>query len=186
MCAFLGPCALSVTCLHVHCVCRVRSICTCLLGHYSGRSTYKPFARARGPSSAQCAWVYKSHATQMTSTNQDTYMHATHSRLITHTLAIYVMPSVIGGGYNCMCRNTLTTPHAPSLFFPSPTVYLAALIGCSRCAHHLITLKYKQIIIFLQLTLGLRVRVVPGFQSCVQHQACAPGLQTGACGTGLV
>ena len=40
--------------------------------------------------------------------------------------------------------------------------------------------------VFLQLTLGSRVRVVPGFQSCVRHQACAPGLQTGACGTGLV
>ena len=76
------------------------------------------------------------------------------------------------------------------LFFcsiiPPPTVYLAAQIGCSRCAHHLITLKYKQVIVFLQLISGLRVRVVPGFQSCVRHQACAPGLQTGAFGTGLV
>ena len=87
-----------------------------------------------------------------------------------------------------MCGNTLTIPHAPSLFFfiPTPTVYLAAQIGCSRCAHHLITLKYKQMIVFLQLTLGLRVCVVPGFQSCVWHQACAPELQTGACGTKLV
>jgi len=111
-----------------------------------------------------------------------------HGRLITHTLAIYIMPSVISGGYHCMCGNTLTIPHAPSLFsfIPTPTVYLAAQIGCSRCAHHLITLKYKQMIVFLQLTLGLRVRVVPGFQLCVRHQACAPGLQTGACGTKLV
>ena len=89
------------------------------------------------------------------------------------------MPSVISGGYHCMCGNTLTIPHAPFLFFfiPTPTVYLVSQIGCSRCAHHLITLKYKQIIVFLQLTLGLSVRVVLGFQSCVQHQACAPGLQ---------
>jgi len=43
----------AVTCLHVHCPCRLRSICTCLPGHYSGRSTYKPFARARWPSSAR-------------------------------------------------------------------------------------------------------------------------------------
>jgi len=93
-----------------------------------------------------------------------------------------VMPSVISGGYHCMCGNALTIPQSPSLsfFIPSPTVYLAAQIGCSRCAHHLITLKYKQIIVFLQLTLGLRVRVVPEFQSCVWHQACAPGFQTGA------
>jgi len=82
---------------------------------------------------------------------------------------------------------TLTIPHAPSHFFfiPTPTVYLAAQIGCSRCAHHLITLKYKQIIVFLELISGLRVRVVLGFQSCVRHQACAPGLKTGACGLGL-
>jgi len=78
-----------------------------------------------------------------------------------------------------MCENTLTIPHDPSLFFfiLTPIVYLAAQIGCSRCAHHLITLKYKQIIEFLQLTLGSRVRVVPGLQSCVRHQACAPGFR---------
>jgi len=119
-----------------------------------------------------------------------TCMRHAHGRLITHTLSMYVMPSVTGGGNHCMSGNTLTILHAPSLFFfiPTPTVYLrvAAQIGCSRCAHHLITSKYKQIIVFLQLNLGLRVRVVPGFQSCVRHQACAPGLQTGACGTGLV
>jgi len=42
-----------------------------------------------------------------------------HGRLITHTLAMYVMPSVIGGGYHCMCGNTLTIPHTPSLFSSS-------------------------------------------------------------------
>jgi len=63
MCAFLGPCALSVTSLHMHCPCHVQSICTCLPGHYSGRSTHKSFVRARRPSSTQCAWVYKHHNT---------------------------------------------------------------------------------------------------------------------------
>jgi len=64
-----------------------------------------------------------------------TCMRHAHGRLITHTLAMYVMPSIISGGYHCMCANTLTTPHALSLFFfiPTPTVYLAAQIGCSRC-----------------------------------------------------
>jgi len=104
--------------------------------------------------------------------------------------------------YTCYVRNALyyrwwlslyvrkyshNTPYPFSLFFiPTPTVYLAAQIRCSRCAHHLITLKYRRIIVFLQLTLGLRVRVVSGFQSCVRHQACAPGLQTGVYCTGLV
>ena len=35
-----------VTCLHMHCPCRVHSTCTCLPGHYSRRSTCKPIARA--------------------------------------------------------------------------------------------------------------------------------------------
>jgi len=189
MCAFFGAVCAFCHVLARACPCRVRSICTCMPGHYSGRSTQKPFARTRGPSSAQCAWVYKHHMQhKYPQTKTSTNIHATCTRQTHYAyncylrLAIYVMPSVIGGGYHCMCGNTLTIPHAPSLFFfiRTPTDYLAAQIGCSRCAHHLITLKYTQIILFLQLTLGLRVRVVPGFQSCVRHQACVLGLQTGA------
>jgi len=113
-----------------------------------------------------------------------TCMRDAHGRLITHTLSIFVMLSVICGGYHCMCGNTLSIPHAPSLFsfITTPTVYLTTQIGCLRCAHHLITLKYKQIIVFLQLTLGLRYWAfsrasAPGVRAgvadvCVRHWAC--------------
>jgi len=166
---FWGRCALSVTCLHVHCPCRVRSIRTCLPGHYSGVPHTNPLRVPVGPPLPSVHGCIN-----ITCNTNDVHKPSMgHARLITHTLSIYVMPSVISGGYHCMCGNTLTIPHAPSLFFfiPTPTVYLAAQIGCSRCAHHLITLTYKQIIVFLQLTLDLSVRVVPGFQSCVRHQA---------------
>ena len=127
----------------------------------------------------------------MTSSNQDVHTHTcdmpTVDSLRIHFLCTQCpLLSVVG---ITVCAEILSLyPMPPSLFFliPSPTGYLAAQIGCSRCAHHLITLKYKQIIVFLQLTLGLRVRVVLGFQSCVRHQTCAPGLQTGTCCTGLV
>ena len=51
-------------------------------------------------------------------------MRQAHSSLITHALAMYVMPAVFGGSYHCMCGNTLTIPHAPSfsVFCPTPTV----------------------------------------------------------------
>jgi len=37
---------------------------------------------------------------------------------------MYVMPAVFGGCYHCVCGNTLTIPHAPSLslFWPTSTV----------------------------------------------------------------
>jgi len=39
--------------------------------------------------------------------------------------AMYVMPAVFSGCYHCMCGNTLTIPHAFSLFlfFPTSTVW---------------------------------------------------------------
>ena len=44
--------------------------------------------------------------------------------VIAHAPALYVMPAVFGGCCHCICRNTLTIPHAPSLsfFFPTSTV----------------------------------------------------------------
>ena len=55
-----------------------------------------------------------------------TCMRQAHSSLITHALAMYVMPAVFGGSCHCMCGNTLTIPHAPSLsvFCPTLTVCL--------------------------------------------------------------
>jgi len=45
-------------------------------------------------------------------------------RLIAHALALYIMHVVVSGCYHCMCGNTLTVPHAPSLslFCPTSTV----------------------------------------------------------------
>jgi len=48
-----------------------------------------------------------------------TYIQHAHGRLITHTLAVHVMSSVIGGGYHCMCAHY--TPCPFSLFLhPNP------------------------------------------------------------------
>jgi len=199
MCAFLGPCALSVTCLHVHCPCRVRSIISAFYLHVFARPLLwafhiqtlcaNPLRVPVGPplpSVHGCINITCNTNDVHKPRRPHTCMEHAHGRLITHTLSIYVMPSVNCGGYHCMCGNTLTIPHAPSLFFfiPTPSVYLAAQIGCSRCAHHLITLKFKQIIVFLQLTLGLRVcgtgvsvvRAASGVRAgvadgCVRHGA---------------
>ena len=38
-----------------------------------------------------------------------------HNRLIAHALAMYVMPVVFSGCYDCMCGDTLTIPRVPSL-----------------------------------------------------------------------
>jgi len=35
--------------------------------------------------------------------------------VIAHAQALYAMPAVFGACYHCMCGNTLTIPHAPSL-----------------------------------------------------------------------
>ena len=178
---------LCVACLHVYCPCHVLSICTCLPGHYSGRSTYKSFARARGPSSAQCEWVYKHQNTYDVHKPRRprTCMRHAHGILITHTLDMYVMPSVIGGGYHCMCGNTLTIPHAPSLIFfiPTPTLprrtdRMFALRSSSDHSKVQTNNCIPSAHFGFACACGTGVSVV--------HQACAPGLQTGTCGTGLV
>jgi len=56
-----------------------------------------------------------------------TCMRQAHSSLITHTLAMYVMPAVFGGSCHCMCGNTLTIPHAPSLSVFCPTLTVCPL-----------------------------------------------------------
>jgi len=49
-------------------------------------------------------------------------------RLIAHTPALCVMPTVFGGFYGGMCRNTLTIPHGPSLSLFCPTSTLSPLL----------------------------------------------------------
>jgi len=60
----------------------------------------------------------------MTSTKRDVHIHACDMHTVVIAPAMYVMCSVTGGCYHCMCGNTLTITHAPSLSLlcPTPTV----------------------------------------------------------------
>jgi len=102
-------------------VCCLRTIYTAILATYMYACAYRRKSPLR-------AVMFSLLPRQMPLPAHALRAHKSSPRLIAHTPALCVMPTVFGSCYCGMCGNTLTIPHGPSLSLFCPTSTLSLLL----------------------------------------------------------
>jgi len=107
-------------------------------------------------------------------------MRHAQGRLIAHAPALYVTPPVFGACYRCMCGNTLTMPHTPSLSLFRPTSTVSPLTRLTHAGrgtplHHVSCVCPRAcggMCVSACVCACVCVRICFGVRACVCLRAC--------------